>query len=98
MPSKSKRNRRAFSQRAAAQRAMAQNKVEAAASSVADGAAPAVSTPAQSQKITGSYRQTSRVPAAEPIVVANFSREIKWIGLVAGIIVVLLIASFYIFK
>ncbi len=98
MPSKSKRNRRAFSQRAAAQRAITQNRIDTA-SPIAEGVGtPAAPTPVQPQRSTASYRPTPRGATAEPMVYTNFSRDLKWIGLVTAIVVILLIASYYIFK
>jgi hypothetical protein len=98
MPSKSKRNRRASSQRAFAQRAITPDKIEATATTGSGAAAPAASIPVQPQRAAGSYRPASRGAATEPMVYTNFSRDIKWIGLVTAIVVVLLIASYYIFK
>jgi hypothetical protein len=95
MPSKSKRNRRAFSQRAVSQRdeSPKTNSNNTVASSIesSDRMAPV-------QSVKTPYSQTSKGAAAGSAIYTNFSRDLKWIGLVTGIVVILLIASYYLFK
>ena len=98
MPSKSKRNRRAVSQRAMAQRVITQN-----TNGNNNPISPAVEATAPSSlvqpiKSTGSYRSPSRGAAVESMAHTYFSKDIKWIGIVSGIIIVLLIMSYYIFR
>ena len=98
MPSKSRKNRRAQAQRAYLQRSAIKNRDE-----VNSPAEPGVETPvaafrAQSEKVTSSYGPASRGSANAAFIDTHFSRDIKWIGLVTGIIIILLIVSYYVFR
>jgi hypothetical protein len=98
MPSKSRKNRRAQAQRTYLQRAIVKNRDQ-----VNSQAEPGVETPvsafrAQSEKVSSSYGPASKGSASAVFIDTHFSRDIKWIGLVTGIIIVLLIISYYVFR
>lgn len=84
MPSKSKRNRRNITQT----RPVGNTTVNAAVTGepVPSTAAPPV------------YRSSRTTAAETPIVYGSFSKDIKWIGLVAAIVVILLIIAYYLFR
>lgn len=98
MPNKSKRNRRALSNRAAAQRAVSQNKniVSSPAAPVSEAAAPA--TRVQSEKFAATYTPPSRASATVTVTASTFFSEVKWIGITSGLVTVLLIIAYFIFK
>jgi hypothetical protein len=64
---------------------------------------PVVNTPiadprARTVKASSSFGPTSKGDSNAVFVDSHFSKDIKWIGLVTGIIVILLIISYYVFK
>ena len=98
MPSKSKRNRRAQAQRDYFQRAAAKNRSE-----VINPVAPAVETPAtgpraQMDKPSPSYGPNSKGSTNATFLDTSFAKDINWIGLVTGIIIILLVVSYYVFR
>ncbi len=98
MPSKSKRNRRSQAQRAYLQRAAAKNMSEAISPLVPGAETPATGPRAQMEKPSPSYASTSKGVSNAAFLDTSFAKDIKWIGLVTGIIIVLLVVSYYVFR
>ncbi len=98
MPSKSKRNRRSQAQHAYLQRAAAKNKSEVISPIVPGSETPAAGPRAQMEKPSPSYGTTSKGASNAAFLDTSFAKDIKWIGLVTGIIIVLLVVSYYVFK
>jgi hypothetical protein len=96
MPSKSKRNRRAQAQREYLQRVASKNRNESINQALADPKINPSGT--QAEKNTTSYGSSSKGAPSAAFAQSNFSKDIKWIGIVTGIIVILLIVSYYVFK
>lgn len=88
MPYKSKKNRRSISP----------NRFSATRPTVN---AETVSSPAsvnQAVKSSVVYSNTSKATASAIPVQTHFLREIKWIGLVAVVIVIFMVVAYYIFR
>jgi hypothetical protein len=86
MPSKSRKNRR-YSPQA--------RKVQTSAGTDAIRSTPQVAA-VQAGPVTSSYKTKATVDTVT--TPGYLSKELKWIGVVTAIIIVLLIASFYIFR
>jgi hypothetical protein len=91
MPSKSKRNRRA-----AAQRPLSQSRGETGGTVAPSNENRATITRVQSEKAATSS-STSKGAALASAISAYFLRDLKWTGIVTGIIIILLIASYLVF-
>ncbi len=98
MPSKSKRNRRAQAQRAYLRRTAENNSNEVINPVVPHTETPVAAPRAQNEKATSSYGPSSRGNANASFVDTNFTKDIRWIGVVTGIIIILLVISYYVFK
>jgi hypothetical protein len=98
MPSNSKRNRRAQAQRANLQRAAENNRNELINPVIPHAEARVAAPRTQNEKTTSSYGPSGRGNANAAFINTNFTKDIKWIGVVTGIIIILLVISYYVFK
>jgi hypothetical protein len=87
MASKSKRNRRNISPNGDNNNAS----VETASTPVAQ------STTSKSEPVASAYKGSSRSTPQE-LIYPSFTRDLKWIALVAAIVVILLIVAYYMFR
>lgn len=92
MPSKSKRNRRA-----ASRRAPSQNRSEVASPATTSPEATSPTIGGQYQKPV-TYSPAPRAATNAPILYSSFVKDLKWTGIVTGIIIVLLIVSYAILR
>jgi hypothetical protein len=51
----------------------------------------------QPDPVAASYKSTSRT-SVQPQIYTSFAKDLKWIALVTCIVVILLIASYYLFR
>ncbi len=91
MPSKSRRNRRQISQN---------RKGPAGSAAPAQAGIPPTAT-AQSDGATASYYSSNVSPKSADSAASvqkYFLSDLKWIGVVTAVIIILLIASYFVFK